>query len=115
MNAFLPGFEQRSASVQREAISSCRGASGQRGNFPVSNRKTPDDLGSTDAISGFKPGVVKRYGTSEPPSVRAVDFRVQAFARSLSRQERAAVAARRRFYSLPWIVPAGQDDTDEIP
>ena len=48
-------------------------------------------------------------------SMRAIDFRVAAFARLLSRQERVAVSRRRRFRNLPWIVPAGQDDSDQLP
>ena len=164
MNAFLPGFERS-------------------GGLAVSNRKTSDDLGSTEASPDFRSDVAKGSGVllplrtkgfdstdtlatphgcgdgvflvdkekgfgvsvplaakvpishrtldstevntadfsrgksiQHPPlSMRAVDFRVSAFARSLSPQERAAVARRRRFRNLPWVVLAGQDDTDELP
>ena len=48
-------------------------------------------------------------------SVRGIDFQVSTFVRSLSRLERATVARRPRFHSMPWIVPAGQDDTDQLP
>ena len=42
-------------------------------------------------------------------------FRARQFLCTLSPAERAAVARRSRFYSLPWLRPAGHDNTDEIP
>ena len=54
-------------------------------------------------------------GSNPTPSVRAIDFQVQAFTRSLSRQERAAVAARPRFRSMPWLCRADLSDHDDLP
>ena len=53
--------------------------------------------------------------SDRPLSMRAVAFRVSAFARTLSRQERAAVAARRRFYSMPYLHRADEPSDDFLP
>lgn len=41
-------------------------------------------------------------------------FRARQATLLLSQAQREAVTARRRFYSMPWLSPAGQPD-DELP
>ena len=233
--ANLPGFEQHPSASSREALTAEMPHDEHRGNFPVSNRKTPDatpqgrdfpisnrktsdDLISTEATSVFKTALVKGidstdtlatphrcgdvvftadgakgFGVSVPLAARCesrdvvslfqteqsattlpsgrvfrgvaekglrsiptlisndgdfdsiealaargvssihtldstdgefqtlpfpmsgTEFRAKQFLRTLSRQERVAVSRRRRFRNLPWIVPAGQDDSDQLP
>ena len=47
--------------------------------------------------------------------MRAIDFRVQAFVRSLDPDHRAGVARRARFYTLPWLRRADTLDDDLLP
>ena len=49
------------------------------------------------------------------PGLSTAQFHARQFLLSLTPTERAAVATRPRFHSMPWLRPAGQDNTDELP
>lgn len=56
-------------------------------------------------------------GMDDAPAwtVSTAAFRLAPAARWLSPAERAAVAARSRFYRMPWLVPAGTNAADPDP
>ena len=46
-------------------------------------------------------------------SMTGTEYRARQYLRTLSPQERAAVARRPRFHSIPWIKPADESEPDD--
>ena len=99
MDVFISGDEKGVASTDGALGSTEAAADGEREGLCPAQTPTVDDLRDSEGAS-----LVHR----DPRTMPAVVFR-RGF---LSPEERAALAARPRFYSMAWLVPAGTPAAD---